>query len=132
MNRGGVYLPPRRHLSVVVTHMVFRYSSMLMAEKADREKAESNELELRSELSSLREQCKGLEKALSQERGSLHSEREEWAREKRNMQREFEEDLSRGLAERDALVVSAQEDVKKRIAEMSHRFNRTLQDMEVS
>jgi hypothetical protein len=108
-----------------------RYSSILMSEKAGREEAEVREMELRTQLSSLSDKCASLEKALAKERAVFRADREGWAQEKREMQRECEEDLSRGLAERDQLVTGAQEEVKRRIAEMTLRFNRTVQDLEV-
>lgn len=110
---------------------VCRYSSILMSEKAGREEAVHSEMELRVQLSSLSDKCISLEKTLAKERAAFKADREGWIQEKVEMRCEFEEELSRGLAERDKLLTGSQDEVRNRIAEMSVRFNRTVQDLEV-
>jgi len=107
-----------------------RCAQLMAGEKATRERAEGAEVDLRQQLAKLNERCCELQASLERETRTLRSERSVWSKERRDMERVHEQEISRVLAERDESVSQAQEESKRRVAEMTARFNSTLKDIE--
>jgi hypothetical protein len=128
-------LQSKRELSCIKEELAAerkRYSTLLHKETTARERAESNEVELKQEIASLREQSQRQQAEISRLHSVAKTDSEHWSRERELIKTDAETQRKKMDKEREDYSHKSQVTLRSKLSELNLKFDSRIKEMETN